>query len=139
MSVPKFKYLDTCSLLILGFWGKLSPCQNRWQWYSQYGHGRTIAMVVRFCRRKIPIYVCVSSTSICHSSRRQSMTKPSPDIFEALSIQSYDKMTGAFSHHSDARPAHELWVTCALTSVLHTNDGNLQTRGQIKPFSQPTS
>ena len=47
------------------------------------------------------------------------MTKPSPDIFEALSIQGCNVRIGAFSHHSDARPAWELWVglTCAKFSV----------------------
>ena len=37
------------------------------------------------------------------------MTKPSQDIFEVSSVQSCDERTGAFSHHSDARPAREMW------------------------------
>ena len=44
------------------------------------------------------------SASVCGSSRCQSMTRPSPDIFEASSIQSCDTRAGAFSYYSDARP-----------------------------------
>ena len=45
------------------------------------------------------------------------MTKPSPDIFKALSFQSCGEKTGAFSHRSDARPAREIWM--GLMCMLH--------------------
>ena len=88
------------------------------QWCGRYGHGRTVLREKKW-RRLIPIYACVFSSSVCRSSRRQSMTKPSQDIFEVSSVQSCDKRTGAFSPHSDARPAREMWagLTCAKFSV----------------------
>ena len=70
------------------------------------------------------------------------MTKPSPDIFEASSAQSYDGRTArAFSYHSDARQALEMraGLTGAKFSVgMLTNEGNLQRRDQIKAFNQLT-
>lgn len=41
-------------------------------------------------------------------------------IFEALSVQSCDESTGAFSHQSDMRPACEMWAGLMfMNSVLH--------------------
>ena len=61
----------------------------------------------------------VFSSSVCRSSGCQSMTKPSPDIFEVSSVQSCDERTGVFSHHSDARQAHKMWagLMCTKFSV----------------------
>ena len=54
----------------------------------------------------------------------QSMTMPSLDLFETFSRLRASKLatrTGACSHHSDARPAREIWAgqTCAKFSVAH--------------------
>ena len=72
----------------------------------------------------------------------QSMTRPSLHFLEALSIRSCNERTGGFSHHSDARPAREMWagLTCAKFNVACLRMmATFTKRGQIKPFSQPTS
>ena len=70
------------------------------------------------------------------------MMKPSPDIFDVSSAQSCDERTGAFSHHSDVRPAREMWagLMCAKFCVACLQMmATFKQRGQIKPFNQPTS
>ena len=67
--------------------------------------------------------------------------KPCWDIFEALNIQSCNERTGAFSQHSDTRSAREMWVRlmhAKFSAACLWMMANLK-RGQIKPFSQPTS
>ena len=56
-------------------------------------------------RRLNSTYTHVFSPSVRRSSGYQSMTKPSQDIFEALSIQSCNESIGAFS---DVRPARKM-------------------------------
>ena len=56
------------------------------------------------------------------------MTKPSRDICEVSSVHSCDERTGAFSHHSDARPVRE--VQCCMLA----NDGNLPKKRPDQAF-----
>ena len=95
-------------------------------------------------RKKVSFefYVCIFSPSICCSSGHQSITKPSPCIIEASSIQNRYERTWAFSHHSDVRPACGIWVrlTCMRNSVWHACKWwNPSIKRSGKPFSQPTS
>ena len=51
---------------------------------------------------------CRLDSNLHCSSRCQSVTKPSRDIFKASSIQRCDERTGAFSYHLDMRPARKM-------------------------------
>lgn len=83
----------------------------------------------------------ILSSSIHNSSGRQSMTKPSLDIFKASSIQSCNNSNEAFLHHSDTKLACEIWVglMCAIFSVACMWMMVTLKKGESKPFNQPTS
>ena len=72
--------------------------------------------------------ISINVPSIHHTSRHHSMMRPSPDIFETVSLRSCNKRTGAFSHHSDTRLACEMWaslhVCMGRNLVLHACVGS---------------